>query len=96
LFGFYIAGVRRIDFAGLSYGTRHLVAMAPLIYFFAVVWVSRSGRWAWLLFVVLWCVGAIYAWGGMIDPWTRLERRPDLTLRVLQKGVLYPWSSYQR
>ena len=39
---FYIWCTRRTDFAGQSYGTRHLLALSPLVYYFAVDWLSRN------------------------------------------------------
>jgi hypothetical protein len=98
LLGYYTWGVRRIDFAGLSFGTRHLLAVSPLCLVFAVEWLSRwrYRRTAAAVFAVCLLVGGVYACEGMIDPWSRIERRRDLPLVILQRGVLYPWSSYQR
>ena len=95
---YYTWGVHRMDFAGLSFGTRHLLPVAPLCLIFAV---NELSRWrlrgvAVLVFLVCWLVGAVYAWEGMLDPWSRIERRRDVPLILLQRGVLYPWSSYQR
>ena len=95
---YYTWGVHRMDFAGLSFGTRHLLPVAPLCLIFAV---TELSRWrlrgvAVLVFLVCWLVGAVYAWEGMLDPWSRIERRRDVPLILLQRGVLYPWSSYQR
>jgi len=99
LLAIYIWGVRRTDFAGLSFGTRHLLAVTPAVYFFAAVIFLRSrSRLVKALFVVLLVVGFVYAWKGMIAPWTRIEQRTssDPILAFLQKGTLYPWSSYNR
>jgi hypothetical protein len=97
LIAYYTWGVRRTDFAGLSFGTRHLLAVSPIVFFFAVAGLDRlRNRWANVAFALVLVVGIVYAWAGMIDPWSRIERRPDVALRVLQRGVLYPWSSYNR
>jgi hypothetical protein len=53
-------------------------------------------RVANLLFALLFGVGVVYAVAGMQDPWSRIERRSDVTLRVLQRFVPYPGSSYAR
>ena len=98
LLGYYTWGVRRIDFAGLSFGTRHLLAISPLCLVFGVAWLARwrlHGAAA-IVFLMCWLVSGVYAWEGMLDPWSRIERRRDVPLILLQRGVLYPWSSYQR
>jgi len=96
---YYVWGVRRTDYSGQSFGTRHMLAASPLVYLLAVSGASvLHRRLAWVGFAVLLLVGAIYAFHGQRDPWTRIEletaRRPSL--RILQRGVLYPWSSYRR
>lgn len=94
---YYTWGVRRTDFAGQSFGTRHLLAITPLCYFFAVVALDRlRSRVASLLFGLLLGVGVVYAVAGMQDPWSRIERRPDIALRAMQRFVPYPRSSYAR
>ena len=94
---FYTWGVRRTDFAGLSFGTRHLLAIGPAVYAFAVAALARwRGRAMIALFCLLWAVGLIYAVAGMLDPWSRIERREEPPLRVLQQAVLYPRTSYTR
>ncbi|SIO67388.1 hypothetical protein SAMN05444166_8352 [Singulisphaera sp. GP187] len=96
---YYVWGVRRTDYAGQSFGTRHLLAITPACYFFAVAGVSRlKSKLAWAGFVILLVVGSLYGVAGLRDPWSRIERRvaTDPALRLLQNGVIYPWSSYQR
>ncbi len=93
---FYTWGVRRTDFAGLSFGTRHLLAITPAVFWFAVVLLGRLPRWAWLVFAPLFLVGVVYAWAGMRDPWSRIERRDDSGLAVVKRLTVYPWSSYTR
>jgi hypothetical protein len=94
---YYTWGVRRTDFSGQSFGTRHLLPITPLCYFFAVVALDRlRSRRATVVFAILCAVGLVYSVAGMNDPWSRIERRPDVALRVLQRFVLYPWSSYAR
>jgi len=100
---YYSFGVRRTDFAGQSFGTRHLLAISPLVFFYAVValeWL-RARFWRVCVFGLM-LIGAVYAFEGMKKPWIRIERRVDvfpaeeLPLWVLQKLVLYPHSSYER
>ena len=75
VFVYYIWFTRRTDFAGQSYGTRHLLAISPLVYYFAVVLLSRCRRNAAVaLFTTLVLFGAVYALQGVKDPWTRIER----------------------
>lgn len=96
---YYTWGVRRTDFSGQSFGTRHLLPMAPVCYFFAVVSLDRlRSRVVSVLFALLLMVGGVYAVTGMKDPWSRIENRArnEPALRVLQHFVLYPWSSYDR
>lgn len=94
---YYIWGVRRTDFAGLSFGTRHLLPITPAVFLFAVIGLGRFGsRLAWIGLVLLLLVGMVYAWAGMRDPWSRVERRDDSGLAVVKPFTLYPWSSYRR
>ena len=94
---YYVLLTRRTDFAGRSFGTRHLLAVSPVVYLFAAVLLARSrSRATRLLFAVLAAVGIAYAVLGMYDPWTRIESRSDMALRALQRFVVYPWSSYSR
>ena len=94
---YYTWGVRRTDFSGLSFGTRHLLAVSPLVFAFAMISTSRMGRaLPWAVFLVVWAVGTVYSIAGMKDPWTRIERRDDMGLAVVKRGTLYPWSSYRR
>jgi hypothetical protein len=97
LLAYYTWGVRRTDFSGLSYGTRHLLAITPLVWYFAVVGLERLRmRGAYVLFGVCVLIGLAYAWAGMLDPWSRIERRRDTALLFLQRGVFYPYTSYRR
>jgi hypothetical protein len=93
---YYAFVVRRTDFAGQSFGTRHLLAITPAVYFFGAVAFSRfRGRWAPLVFVLLTAVGGFYAYHGMIDPWARIEEREqkEPTLQLAQRYlVIYPYS----
>lgn len=94
---YYVWGVRRTDFAGQSFGTRHLLAVSPLVYGFAVVGLARIGRaWSWGLFGLLLLIGAVYAAAGFRDPWSRVERRNDPALQWVGRLTLYPWTSYRR
>jgi len=97
LLGFYIWGVHRTDYGGLSFGVRHLLAIAPLVGWFALVGLDRvRRRRLGLAFALASAVGAGYAYEGMRDPWSRADRRPEPALRILQRLVLCPRSSYQR
>ncbi len=99
LLGYYVWGVRRTDYSGQSFGVRHLLAITPPCYVFAVIWLGRvRSKVAWLAFVVLTLVGGVYAVEGLRDPWSRIETRArtDRSLGLLQRFVLYPWSSYKR
>ena len=99
LVAYYIWGVRRTDFAGSSYGCRHLLAITPLVYLFAIDGVSRARpRWLILgLLTVALGVGGIYSVIGATDPWTRVEVRARINpwLRVLGRGVLYPGGTFR-
>jgi hypothetical protein len=97
LVAYYVWGVRRCDYSGQSFGTRHLMPLSPLVFFFACVLLDRvRSRVASAAFAVLFAIGVAYAVSGAMDPWSRIERRPDPALRWLQKIVLYPKSSYAR
>lgn len=95
---YYCFVVRRTDFAGQSFGTRHMLAVTPVLAFWSVM--GTFGRRARALLVPLviaaWAIGAIYAFEGMKQPWSRIERRPEATLKFLQRFVAYPYSSYRR
>lgn len=95
---YYIWGVRRTDFAGQSFGTRHLLAFVAILYVFAVdvAWARGRSWFPQLLFSILAAVGLVYAWAGQVDPWSRVERRTDPALVLLRQVVPYPWSSYDR
>jgi hypothetical protein len=96
---YYIWGVRRTDFAGQSFGVRHLLPVAPAVYLFAVDALARlRNHLACLAFALLMAIGVVYAIAGMRDPWSRVENRArrDASLRIMQRGVLYPHSSYAR
>lgn len=96
---YYTWMVRRTDFAGLSFGTRHLLAITPPCFVFAGVALSRLRGWlAPLVFVVLMAVGGTYAWIGVKNPWSRIEilEKRNATLQTLQWFVPYPWSSMRR
>jgi hypothetical protein len=101
LCGYYTWGVRRTDFAGLSFGVRHLLAVTPLVYLFSVVAIARWRGVVWtVVFCTLMSVSAAYAYAGMLNPWSRVEKRvaagADPTLQLLQTIVLWPWSTYAR
>ncbi len=97
LVAYYTWGVRRTDFAGLSFGSRHLLPIAPACFFFAVVLLGRAkNHLACVAFGLLVAIGVVYAWAGMIDPWSRVERRGDSGLSAVKRLTLYPWSSYRR
>ena len=97
LLGYYSLGVRRTDFAGQSFGVRHLLPITPMAFFYAASSMEWLRRGAWRLVVLaLMAVGAVYAWAGMADPWSRIEGRQDIALRIAQRFVLYPVSSYDR
>jgi hypothetical protein len=95
LIAYYTFLVRRTDFGGQSFGTRHLLAITPACYFFAVSALDRlRGRIMPAIFALLMVVGFFYAYHGMKDPWSRIEERElkEPTLRVAQRFVIYPWS----
>jgi hypothetical protein len=97
LLAYYTWGVRRTDFAGQSFGTRHLLPITPAVYAFGVIGLGRlKRRLAWGLFAVALAVGLVYSVAGQEDPWGRIERRTDPPIRAVQRLVIYPWSSYAR
>ncbi|WP_435016648.1 hypothetical protein TA3x_004221 [Tundrisphaera sp. TA3] len=99
LVAYYTWGVRRLDFAGASFGTRHLLAISPLVYVFAVVAASRlRAWWAVALMAPLLAVGFVYAYAGMKDPWSRIEKREatEPALRALQRFTPYRPSGDRR
>ena len=99
LAGYYVWGVRRTDFAGSSFGVRHLLAIEPLVYLFAIVALSRLRPRPLILaiFTGTILVGGVYAVAGMAEPWSRVETRTPHNpwLRFLQRGVLYPHGFYR-
>jgi hypothetical protein len=97
LIAYYTFGVRRTDFAGQSFGTRHMLAVVPVIWFFAAdVLVRMRHRLLTIGFGVAVTVGALFAWSGVSNPWSRIEQRSDALTYLLRATALYPWSSYQR
>jgi hypothetical protein len=97
LLAYYTWGVRRTDFAGQSFGTRHLVPVAPLLgYFAAVAWSRVRNAYGQLVYGALLGIGVLYAYAGMRDPWSRIERRHDATIQLLRPLTLYPYTSYAR
>ena len=99
LTSYYIWGVRRTDFAGGSYGVRHLLAIEPMLYLFAVLAASRLRPRSVILplCAVTLVVGGIYSVAGAVEPWSRVESRAPTNpwLRVLQRGVLYPHGTFR-
>ena len=94
---YYSFGVRRTDFAGLSFGVRHLLPITPLVFFYAIAALERLRSGAWrIVFGALVLIGVAYGTLGMLDPWSRAERRPEVPMRFLQQFVLYPFTSYDR
>jgi hypothetical protein len=94
---YYTWGVRRTDFAGLSFGTRHLLAVSPAVFWFAIVLVGRLHRkLVCVVLAVLLAIGAVYAVAGLRDPWSRIERRNGTGLAIVKRLTVYPWSSYNR
>jgi hypothetical protein len=94
---YYVWGVRRTDFAGLSFGTRHMLAITPALWALGVLGVSRLGRpLAWAVFGLAVAVGTVYAVAGMQDPWSRIERRDDGGLRIVKSLTISRHSSYAR
>jgi hypothetical protein len=95
LVAYYTWGVRRTDFGGQSFGTRHLLAITPPWFLFAVVALERL-RWRAVpvLFVLAMGLGGIYAIAGAKDPWSTVAERSrkDPWLRTAQWAVIYPRS----
>ncbi|WP_435005228.1 hypothetical protein P12x_003123 [Tundrisphaera lichenicola] len=94
---YYTWGVRRLDFAGSSFGTRHLLPITPVCYVFGVVALGRlRGWWPVVLFLPLLGIGFVYSIAGMSDPWTRIERREkaEPMLHAVQRLVPFrpPWT----
>ena len=93
LVAYYTWGVRRTDFGGSSFGTRHLLPITPACFFFAVVALERL-RWRVVpvLFALLMGVGGIYSAAGVKDPWSRVEerRKDDRPLDAARWLVIYP------
>ncbi|RUL88458.1 hypothetical protein [Tautonia sociabilis] len=97
LLGYYSFGVRRTDYSGQSFGVRHLLPITPILFTYAVAALERLRMRVWRgIFVALMLIGGVYAFEGMEDPWSRIERRDDLPLRIVRKLVVYPHSSYAR
>src|SRR5690606_3689068 len=97
LLAYYSFGVRRTDYSGPSFGVRPLLPITPTVFAYAVASLERLRLGAWrLVFIAMMLVGAVYAISGMKDPWSRIERRDDLPLRIAQRFVIYPQSSYDR
>lgn len=94
---YYIWGVRRTDFAGQSYGTRHLLAISPILFAFAVDTAARiPRRIGWIVLALTLVIGLGYAIEGVRDPWSRIDRRDDPLLQLLGRLTFYPYSSYPR
>ena len=94
---YYVWGVRRTDFAGLSFGTRHMLAITPLVLAFGLIELARlRSPVAWGVFTALLTIGFVYSLAGQRDPWSRVERRSDSGLAAVKRLTLYPWSSYRR
>lgn len=102
ILAYYIWGVRRTDYAGFSFGTRHMLALTPCTWFFAAAGLDRlRSRWANAAFVPLVAIGLIYAFLGMIDPWARIDRphvdpRLDAVVARLRPLVIYKHTSFIR
>jgi hypothetical protein len=97
LLGYYVFGVRRTDYAGQSFGVRHLLPVTPLVFWWACWPLGSRGRGWWApMFVILWSAGAIYAYEGRKQPWTRIESNERPLVRAMQRGVLFQHSSYKR
>jgi hypothetical protein len=95
--GYYVWGVRRTDYAGQSFGVRHLLAISPAVYLFAVVLLARlQSRVAWLAFGFLLAAGMVFSMAGMLDPWSRVDRRDDSGLAIVKRLTLYRFSTYRR
>jgi hypothetical protein len=95
LLAYYTWGVRRTDFGGSSFGTRHLLPISPACFIFAVVALERL-RWRVVpvLFALLMGIGGVYSAAGVKDPWSQVEEsRPnDRLLDLARWLVIYPWN----
>jgi hypothetical protein len=92
---YYTWLVRRTDFGGDSFGTRHLLAISPPCYFFAIVALGRIRRkWVCVLFGLAMAIGIVYAWVGKNHPWKPIEnvRATNPYLKAVQRLVIYPRS----
>ena len=100
LIAYYTWGVRRTDFAGQSFGTRHLLAITPTVYALGVIGLSRVRRplrpLLGILFAVALGLSATYALAGARNPWTRIESRNDHGLSWVKPLTIAPQSSYNR
>jgi hypothetical protein len=95
--GAVVVAVVTLLLLAYSFGVRHLLPITPLVFFFAAAGLERLRHIVWsLAFIALMLFGAVYSIPGMQDPWSRIERRDDLPLRLAQRFVLYPKSSYNR
>jgi hypothetical protein len=95
LLGYYTWGVRRTDFGGDSFGTRHLLAITPPCFLFAAVALERlRGKAVPVLFVGAMMVGGVYAVVGEKNPWKPIEevRKTNPWLQKVQWLVIYPRS----
>jgi len=97
---YYVWGVRRTDFAGTSFGVRHMLPITPMVYLFGVVALGRTRRWSVVavgLFIAAMTVGGVYAVKGMINPWSRAETRAetDPLLRAVQRGALFQGGTFR-
>jgi len=100
LIWYYVWGVRRTDFAGTSFGVRHMLPITPMVYLFGVVALGRARRWRMVaigLFVAAMAIGGIYAIKGMINPWSRAETRAeaDPLLRAVQRLAFFQGGTFR-
>jgi hypothetical protein len=94
---YYVLATRRTDFTGEAFGARHLLAITPLAYFFAAVFLSRHRHvFITVLAALFVAIGIFYSTLGAVNPWYRVERWHHPPVRMLQRLVVYPWSSYPR
>jgi hypothetical protein len=74
-----------------------LLGITPAVLAFGAIALARfQSRIAWTAFLILVALGAVYAFAGQRDPWSRIERRDDSGLRFVKPLTLSPWSSYRR
>lgn len=94
---YYSVLVRRTDYSGQSFGIRHLLPITPLVLFYAAtaLEILRAKVWR-IAFVGLMFVGLLYSLSGVNNPWSRIENRKDPSIRLVQRFVIYPYSSYNR